>query len=167
VSGYDSSPETLAHIQRVGDFMAEAAANLLRRASRHDASKLEPEERAAWDEATPKLATLEYGSDEYRASLRALKPTLDHHFAANDHHPEHHDEGIAGMSLLSLLEMLCDWRAASERTKQRTDDPDKTATFERGLEHNFERFGIEPQLASVLRNTAQELFARAALGEDA
>lgn len=32
---------------------------------------------------------------------------------------------VLGESLMALIEMLCDWRAASERVKQRTDDPEK------------------------------------------
>ena len=58
---------------------------------------------------------------------------------------------------MALIEMLCDWRAASERVKQRIDGPEKMATFESGLAHNFERFGIGPQLASVLLATVREL----------
>lgn len=154
---YDSRPETRAHINRVRDFLAVATDNLRVRAERHDATKLVEPELSAFDVATPKLAELEYGSDEYRASLRELKPALEHHFAHNDHHPEHHSTGVNGMSLLSLLEMLCDWRAASERTKQRGDDPEKVASFEAGLIYNFERFGIEPQLAGVMMNTAVEM----------
>ena len=36
----------------------------------------------------------------------------------NRHHPEHFGEdGIRGMNLPDVVEMLCDWKAASERTK--------------------------------------------------
>lgn len=156
-TAYDSRPETREHIKRVQHFLGQAVQNLIRRGDHHDQSKLVEPELAAFDIATPKLAELEYGSEEYRASLRELKPALEHHFAVNDHHPEHFADGVYGMSLLSLLEMVCDWRAASERTKQRTDDPEKVKTFADGLEHNFERFGIEHQLASVIRNTVIEL----------
>ena len=42
----------------------------------------------------PPLLTLQspcltYGSDEYKACLTEMKPALDHHYAANRHHPEH------------------------------------------------------------------------------
>lgn len=160
---YDSRPETRAHIGRVQHFLGLAISNLAERATRHDRSKLVEPELSAFNIATPKLATLVYGSDEYKQSLRDLGPALEHHFAENDHHPEHFgDLGVNGMSLLSLLEMLCDWRAASERMKQRTDDPAKVSTFAVGLEHNFERFRIGEQLAAVLRNTGHELgFAEA------
>ena len=36
---------------------------------------------------TDNLANIEYGSDEYKAELEALKPALDHHYAVNSHHP--------------------------------------------------------------------------------
>lgn len=325
---YDSRPETQEHIDRVRWFMQRVLNNLAERMSVHDASKLVEPELAAFDIATPKLAGLEYGSEEYKQSLRDLGPALEHHYAENDHHPEHgspgiewsrvtdfpnyeisnygdvrneketilrahvtpkgylriqlvnkegsrnfmvhrlvanafvvpspgrtevnHKDGvksnnvvgnlewvtpsenlihayenglreaevkyvvhclelgittfgcqameravrelgydrvtaagiwgamdrsgkhfdlsfegtllqewkrdqICGMSLMALIEMLCDWRAASERVKQRTDDPEKMKTFESGLTHNFKRFGIEPQLAAILLNTAREL----------
>jgi hypothetical protein len=154
---YDSRPETQEHIDRVRYFIGRAQGDLDRRMAEHDASKLVEPELAAFDEATPKLANLTYGSAEYKESLKALGPALQHHFEHNDHHPEHYPMGVNDMSLLSLLEMLCDWRAASERMKQRTDDPAKVANFRVGLDHNFDRFGIQPQLAMILINTAREL----------
>jgi hypothetical protein len=157
VTTFDSRPDTQKHIDRVGDFMGEAIVNLHTRAVVHDASKLVEPELSYFNIATERLATLVYGSPEYLASLEDLKPALNHHYAHNDHHPEHFENGVRGMSLMALIEMLCDWRAASERTKQRTDDPEKVKTFESGLEYNFERFGITGDLADVLRNTAKEL----------
>jgi len=154
---YDSRPETQEHIERVRDFIDDAVGNLERRASKHDASKLVSPEVEAFDIATPKLANLVYGSEEYKQSLRDLGPALQHHFENNDHHPEHWPNGTNDMSLLSLLEMLCDWRAASERVKQRTDDPEKVKTFESGLKFNQERFGYSDELAGILLNTAREL----------
>jgi hypothetical protein len=154
---YDSRPETQAHINRVGDFLETAIQNLWDRKYRHDASKMVEPELSAFNIATPKLANLEYGSEEYKQSLRDLGPALAHHFAENDHHPEHFENGVRGMSLMALIEMLCDWRAASERVKQRTDDPEKVVSFESGLVFNKERFGISDDLYEILLNTAREL----------
>jgi hypothetical protein len=53
------------------------------------------------------------------------------------------------MSLLSLLEMLCDWKAAGERMKD--------GDLARSIFIKVDRFGIEPQLMNVLVNTAREL----------
>lgn len=120
-------------------------------------AKLVSPEVEAFDIATPKLAGLVYGSEEYRQSLRDIKPALEHHFAANDHHPEHFENGVRGMSLMAVIEMVCDWRAASERVKQRIDDPEKVKTLESGLAYNQERFGYSDELAEIILNTAREL----------
>lgn len=154
---YSSRPETLEHISRVKDFLLRAVADLYGRMENHDRSKLEEPELSAFDIATPKLADLEYGSEEYKQSLRDLGSALQHHFEHNDHHPEHYENGVYDMSLMALIEMLCDWRAASERVKQRMDDPEKVSTFESGLKHNFERFEISDDLAKILETTAREL----------
>ena len=147
---YDSTNDTLEHIDRVRSHMGAAAWMLHKRAMLHDRSKLEAPEKQGYDVITYRLKDLVYGSDEYRAALRELKPTLDHHYAHNSHHPEHHPEGIAGMSLLDVVEMLMDWKAATERMK---DGGDIWAS----IEYNIGRFRIEPQLAQILRNTAREM----------
>lgn len=146
MTDYDSAVDTLTHIRRVQFFLNEMARDLMRRGEVHDDSKLGPEEKPTFDEMTPLLKTLTYGSDEYKASLEKLGGALKHHYAANSHHPEHFADGVAGMTLLDVVEMLCDWRAASERTKD--------GNFGNSVEIGIKRFKIEPQLAAVLRNTA-------------
>lgn len=142
---YDSASDTLRHIRRVQQLLGIMARSLMLRGEVHDESKLGPEEKPLFDEMTPLLKSLTYGSDEYKASLEKLGVALKHHYANNSHHPEHYENGVAGMSLLDVVEMFCDWKAASERTK----DGDFTKSIEIGVE----RFKIEPQLASILRNT--------------
>lgn len=122
---------------------------LTHRAARHDDSKLQEPEKSGYDQLVADLKDIVYGTDEYRAALRAAKPVIDHHYAHNSHHPEHYPNGIAGMSLLDLIEMVCDWKAASERTKQ--------GSIAQSLAHNRQRFQIDDQLASVLENTVKEL----------
>ncbi len=146
---YDSRQDTLDHIARVGDLLDVFREYLETRASKHDSTKLEEPEKALFDEWTPKLKALEYGSDEYRAALAALKPALDHHYAAWSHHPEHFENGINGMSLLDLIEMFCDWKAAGERHA--------TGNFAKSLEINRERFKMSDQLAEIFENTRKEL----------
>ena len=79
------------------------------------------------------------GSPEYREA----RPGLAHHYAHNSHHPEHYENGIAGMDLLDLVEMFCDWKAASERNP--TDGVK--------IDHNARIYAIAPQLAQILENT--------------
>lgn len=147
---YDSRPDTLAHIKRVGDLLDECRDALDRRAIRHDATKLEEPEKSTFDTCTLKLKAMAYGSDEYKAALAELKPALDHHYAANSHHPEHFANGVEGMSLFDVLEMLMDWKAATERMKGGGD-------IRRSLEINTDRFKLSPQLRSILANTIEEM----------
>lgn len=145
----DSTADTEEHISKVIARINEMTYHLVARAGRHDASKLREPEKSGFDVLSAQLSTLEYGTDAYRAALEEGRPTIAHHYAHNDHHPEHHENGIAGMSLLSIMEMLADWKAASERTKQ--------GSIAASLVHNRERFGIDAQLYAVLVNTVKEL----------
>jgi len=146
---YDSEADTRKHIMRVSALLSEAAAELLRRGSVHDQSKLSDPEKEVFDRMTPRLAGLTYGSEEYKQALSELKPALDHHYANNSHHPEHYAEGVNGMDLFDLIEMFFDWKAASERH----DDGD----IYRSINHNTVRFDLTNQLAEILENTAHNL----------
>lgn len=149
---YDSRPDTHEHIANVRALLLGAAGDLTRRAHVHDRSKLADPERATFDEFTPKLKASTYGSEEYEGFRRAMGGALEHHYAANDHHPEHHGDGVEGMTLLQVLEMLCDWIAACRRH----DDGD----IHRSIEINGARFGYGPELAGLLHRTVDELLAR-------
>jgi hypothetical protein len=113
----------------------------------HDQSKLEEPEVEIFDEFTPKLRESTYGSDEYKGYLGQMQVALRHHYAANRHHPEHHDDGIQGMHLIDLLEMMCDWKAATLRHA----DGDLIESIEK----NQERFGYSDELKAILVNTAR------------
>lgn len=146
---YDSTQDTLEHISKVQARIQIVVNELTIRAAHHDASKLVEPEKPGFDVLTLKLRELVYGSDDYKAALEEGKPTIAHHYAANSHHPEHYENGIAGMSLLDIIEMVCDWKAASERTKQ--------GSIAQSLVHNKTRFSISDQLAAILENTVKEL----------
>lgn len=138
---------TAAHIRRVGELMVQASSELARRAVNHDQSKWSSEEWDAFARETPGLRALTYNSPEYKAALARLGPALQQHYARNPHHPEFHRDGVNDMTLLDLLEMLCDWKAATERH----DD----GSIERSISQNTDRFKISSQLALILWNTAK------------
>jgi hypothetical protein len=144
---YDSRPDTLAHIETVRQFLGDVIHDLQHRATIHDRSKLREPEVSVLDRVTPQLADLEYGSPEYRAALDSMGPALDHHYANNDHHPEHHPGGIADMDLGQMTEMLADWKAGTLRNR----DGDLTAS----IRLNAKRFGYGPDIERLLLNTAR------------
>lgn len=127
---------------------------LTHRAAVHDASKLLPPEKEAYDGLTQdmKASTAPYGSEEYRAIIRKYKPAVDHHVTTNRHHPEFFGEaGVNGMTLIDLVEMLCDWKAASLR------GDGTEASLAASISKNFSRYSISDQLAAIFENTRREL----------
>lgn len=149
---YDSTGDTMLHIHRVGDHMTDMVMRLMVRMRDHDASKLADPEKAMFDEFTPKLAEMEYGSPEYKACTTAMRESggLQHHYANNSHHPEYYENGVNGMSLLDVMEMLCDWKAAGERHADGGD-------IMRSIMMNRDRYGLSQQMVDVMMNTAMEM----------
>ena len=87
-----------------------------RRAAQHDKSKLKADEFAGYQRFDDMPEGLEYGSDEYKAAMaKVMKGNncWDLHCKRNDHHPEHYSKA-SDMSLLPLIEMVCDWRGAHD-----------------------------------------------------
>lgn len=144
---YDSSTDTLLHIQRVNELLIRFAKDLMYRAICHDNSKLIEPEKSLFDEFTPKLNGCTYGSEEYKSYLSSLKVALDNHYSKNSHHPEHYANGIDGMDLLDLVEMFMDWKAAGERHAD--------GNILKSIEHNTGRFKISDQVASIFKNTVR------------
>lgn len=148
---YDSAGDTLRHSLRVGELIVDVIGELCQRSVHHDLSKTQPPELEAFDEHTPRLQTLTYGTEEYRAELRAMRPAVEHHYAANRHHPEHFADGVAGMTLVDLVEMLADWKAAGER------HAGHDIGLRASLQIQRERFSLSNQLYQILVNTAEHL----------
>ncbi len=176
---YNSRQDTLDHIERVRDLLDICRLKLHERAMAHDQSKLQYPEKEAFDRLTPKLKGLTYGSDEYVACLVELGEALNHHYEHNSHHPEHFkkevciicfqefredppttcpnchngcftsEPDVSQMTLFDVIEMLCDWKAATERHAD--------GSIAKSLEINKDRFKINDQLASILENTAREM----------
>ena len=146
---YDSIPDTKLHIVEVQRAMRTVMSDLAQRAYQHDQSKLENPELSVFNEYTPKLKNAVYGSDEYKSFLTGMGEALKHHYAVNDHHPEHFPNGISGMNLMQLTEMLCDWVAAVKRTKD--------GDVRRSIEINRERFGYGDEIAQLLLNTVESM----------
>lgn len=143
--------DTFRHIERVRNLLNRCIVDLMRRGEKHDQSKLESPEVELFTEFTPKLAASTYGSPEYEGFRKAMGPALEHHYANNPHHPEHFKNGIDDMDLLAIVEMLCDWKAASERHSN--------GNIRKSIEINANRFNISPQLVKIMENTADLLFA--------
>jgi hypothetical protein len=137
--------ETLSHIHRVDELIHLVIKELLDRAREHDLSKMSGMELEAFTEVTPKLAETTYGSDEYNENKAKIDDAIQHHYAKNRHHPEHFKNGVNDMTLIDLIEMFCDWKAASERHHD--------GNLRKSIEINATRFNFSVQLANIFENS--------------
>ena len=149
MKGYNSTDDTLEHIHLVNLQLTKVVQELIMKKRFHDESKLESPEKEIFDIVTPKLKNMTYGSQEYKKSLEEMGEALDHHYLFNRHHPEHFPQGIEGMNLMDLLEMVCDWKSATMRHAD--------GDIQKSLVINKERFGISDQLIQIISNTVDYL----------
>lgn len=179
----DCIRDTKEHIDTVRKFMEIVVVDLTNRAIVHDRSKLESPEIEIFTEYTPKLKDSTYGSDEYKGFLVGMGEALKHHYAHNSHHPEHfkkhvciicfkeykeapnrcevcmngtftEESDITQMNLLDIVEMFCDWKAATMRHAD--------GDIMKSIDHNQKRFKYSDDLAQIFRNTTK-LFAQSAI----
>jgi len=150
ISEQATNAATLEHIVQVNKRLHTIIELLMERGLKHDDSKLKDPEVEIFTIYTPKLKSATYGSEEYMAFLKEMHDALDHHYKENNHHPEHYEHGIDDMDLVDLIEMVCDWKAAS--TRQKNQELDKC------LEINKNRFKIGDQLFGILKNTITRYF---------
>lgn len=148
MSDYEGvSPESavlatmLRHVTELRSALLRVQQDLEARAVRHDVSKFSPEEFPGFARINSTARKHPYGSEEYRAAIRAEKDTVDRHQRGNSHHPEYHEarvredlrrttsespgpglkwvvpveiEGVDVMPWLDVIEMVCDWWAATQ-----------------------------------------------------
>lgn len=144
-----SFERTLQHISRVQFFLSVYTRKLIQRAFYHDRSKLHEPERSGYALLDKKVSSLPYGSEERKQASKEFESIIQHHYSVNSHHPEYYNnKGIDGMNLLDLVEMYCDWKAASERGGNMYDS----------IRIGKKRFNMSDQLYHIFMNTEDTLF---------
>ena len=133
----------LAGLQRISD-------EISRRGREHDDDKFEPDVFEQFYINVSKFDNIKLGTPEYMQNLEDMRPAITKHYLKNDHHPEHFENGINGMNLLSIMEMLVDWKSANSAYGNKM-------SFSESMKINKERFNIDEQLYSILINTAIHL----------
>ena len=137
------------HRHLVATLMAKAATILLKAGTAHDASKLTEEEQPYYEKPVWALnhSHIEYGSPEYKEITATMGPGWEHHKRVNPHHPEffgEEPEAVSMMNMFELIEMLCDWIAASKR---KGNDPAMAMKFLK------EKYPVSEELEQILLNT--------------
>jgi len=154
--------KTMRHIETVRNYLNTVIKELLYRQEQHDQSKMQEPEAAIFEEYTPKLRDVTYGSELYNQYLKEMQVALDHHYSNNRHHPEFFSLTVADdfaywedgkrtllscMTLIDLIEMLCDWKAGALRHAD--------GDIFKSININQSRFGYSDELKQVLINTVK------------
>lgn len=138
------------HIALVRQALHRVADELIRRAEVHDLSKFNEDEFAGFVQINRVAREHPYGSEEYKASLNAVTPNpIQLHYSRNSHHPEHYAGGTDDMDLADIIEMVCDWYAASKTYGQ--------TSFADSVEISLDRFQMEYSTANMVRTIANFL----------
>lgn len=110
--------DIITHQARVERNLHDIITDLIRRSDEHDASKLYDDEMSFYANNTMPMREIEakhgFGSPEWQTQYDSVQKRLQLHYARNDHHPEHYQNGYKDMSLIAMLEMLADWKAAAD-----------------------------------------------------
>jgi hypothetical protein len=144
----ESQKDTIDHVAKVQFNLSTVICNLHERSTVHDRSKFEEPELSGYEGLAQTLKGLTYGTPEHRSAFAPFKPIIRHHYDHNRHHPEHWQLGVTDMSLLDIIEMLCDWKAAHDRNG---------GDFGHSIQVSVSRFNISEQLHAILINTAKEM----------
>lgn len=137
--------ETTKHKLWVFYYLFVFCLRLFKRAIIHDLSKYSKYEAPYFIKVLPRLRGMTYGSEEYKKCLSEIKPAIEHHQKNNNHHPESNENLINGMSLLDVVEMFYDWKAA---TKRHND-----GNILNSIEINAKRFNYDNTLKNIFRSS--------------
>lgn len=138
---------TEGHIHNVQKLLNKFADVLKQKGETHDQSKLEEPEVYGWA-AMDLEPHYEYGSYEYYDKLRRFSEVFNHHYKVNSHHPEHFVNPEYEMTLIDMVEMLCDWFAYKQ-----------DVSINEGIKlikEQCDRFKFSDTIKSLLINTYKE-----------
>jgi len=131
------------HQDKVGETMSRLGGQVSCRGACHDHSKLHEEEYQGFVDLLAADSDMDVRSKEYQDIVTSAKTAcIQTHYKNNRHHPEHH-ENIEDMTLLDLIEMVCDWKAASPSKRHK-------GSFEENLAFLKERKGLTERQCYVI-----------------
>lgn len=162
--------KTILKIIRHRDFVRKnihaLVSELEQRAIVHDVSKFEEDEFNGFVEADEMALYKEYGSSDYHKKLKENKG-IKLHLSRNSHHPEYYEyepamdmfvgqdneavKGAAGinrMSFLDIVEMVIDWKSASETYGN---------DFKASIDYSLKRFYADERTSWLIHLIAKDL----------
>ena len=146
---FDFICDTILHVSEVAENLEAMASQLRQRGLSHDRTKFQALEFDAFVSTREQFKKANYGTQDYQDCVAAVRPAVDNHHENNRHHTDYHKNGINDMTLIDVMEMLADWKAAARRS------PDRK--FEDTLEYAKNKYAIDDQLFKIIVNTLKSL----------
>jgi hypothetical protein len=138
------------HKSKVKRLVDTIIADLSLRGIVHDNSKFDKDELLLNIKYGKKSMACKFGSKKYLYYREKSKRASESHYKKkkNRHHPEHFKDGINGMTLVDIMEMVLDWRAATENHRVPT-------SLNVSIEMARKKYSIDDQLVKIIYNTAK------------
>ena len=146
---FDFLCDIILHVGEVQENIEEFTSELKKRGLAHDRTKFLALEFDAFVSTREDFKRANYGSEEYKRCVDEAHGAVVHHHENNRHHTHYHKNGIDDMNMIDIIEMVCDWKAASRRS------PDMD--FAGSIDHAFKKYGVGKQLGRILKNTFEQL----------
>lgn len=127
----------------VAYYLIKIVLKLIHRALIHDNSKYRFSEAIPMSKIAKYLINTLYGSKAYKDLTNRNYEAIKIHYKRNRHHPEYHDNDYKKMSLIDLIEMFVDWKAASKRYKN--------GNFDKSVEISKEKFKMSDEIIEFLK----------------
>lgn len=131
------------HKLYVAFYLFKVALKFIYRAIIHDNSKYKFSEAIPMSKIAKYLINTPYGSEQYKKLLKENAENIQLHYKRNRHHPEYYNNNYKKMSLIDLIEMLEDWKAASKRHKN--------GNFCKSIEISKEKFQMSDEIINFLK----------------
>jgi hypothetical protein len=148
-TAFEVLTDTLIHVSEVQENLEVMIHDLKVRGINHDRSKFQEPEFSTFCETRPEFKKVNFGTKEYDAVVDKARLAVTHHHLSNRHHTAFYANGVQGMTLLDILEMLADWKAASRRSPG--------LSFADSLSRAFKKYEINETMQQFILNTIQYL----------
>jgi hypothetical protein len=136
----------------VNKYIVKVVHLLRERADGHDDDKYKDPLKRIYSKNFDALCKTTFRSPEYNKIVGSeeFQEAFKIHTKNNRHHPQHFENGVEDMNLIDIIEMLCDWKAASDRTGRKQ-------SVKEGMELNYEKYHIDGIARKWIENTLEDL----------
>jgi len=142
--------DLILHSSEVSENLEVFSSELRKRGLAHDRTKFQSFEFDRFLSGWEDFKKTDYGTEKYNESPDKVTEAREHHHENNRHHVGFYENGVEGMNLIDVLEMLSDWKAAARRSPN--------LNLEQTLDKAFDLYGIkDEQLRKVILNTFKYL----------